>query len=141
MIRIEDLQKYEIKQGLLEEQYPQIWKKYFDFRWFNGIGKAKYQVHFYRVCSETRTILRDLCDTAKDLWEMLYWGEQHFPDDPVFFRKDDTVFFYCGTHDGYAELFPYDSENVEKLVCDPRWKPIDHERLKQRFGALDAIKR
>ena len=82
------------------------------------LREQKYALRFYRICPE-------LCETILSISDHIFeWFhiESDLPDDPVFYREDGSVFFYCEIHEGYLKLFPTESEDVSNIISNPAWK-------------------
>lgn len=51
------------------------------------------------------------------------WGYKN-PEDPVFYRKDGSIFFSSIIHEGECTLTPRQCENISHIVSQGNWKQI-----------------
>lgn len=78
-----------------------------------------YEIRHYRLCTESQELIRGMTDS---LFSWVSSSEHCMPDDPVFYRRDGTVFFFSLIHEGECSLFPRPDEDVSRIVAKNLWK-------------------
>lgn len=73
---------------------------------------------FYLVCDESIRLLYRLSYNIFELYEI---GNHAFPEDPVFYRADGSVFFDSVIHEWECHLFPRENENIEPVLRFGHW--------------------
>ena len=115
-----ELAPYEISPpiAIMEKDYPLGYKILFrrqaDGSWCHRSSHTK----FYRVCSETRTLLLSISDS---LFSWLDGHGYHNPENPTFYRADGSVFFSSVIHEGECTLHVRDDEDVSEIINNPLW--------------------
>ena len=69
---------------------------------------------FYRICPEICEIMINNADSIFD-----WYGDK--PEDPTFYRKDGSIFFYCQAHDDMCMINPQPREDVSEIVNQIGW--------------------
>lgn len=77
-----------------------------------------YTIMHFVLSPEVKTYLYKQTD---HLWGWTFWHKNNNPDDPCFFRKDESVFFSSVIHDGVCTLYPQENEDVSEILKDSRW--------------------
>lgn len=86
-----------------------------DIIW-GGILRSRRQ--YYRVCDESIRLLYQL---STNIFELYDTGEHNFPEDPVFYRADGSVFFNSVIHEWECHLFPHKDENIDSVLQFGHW--------------------
>lgn len=89
-----------------------------------GLGyltDEKIGLNFYRLCPELMGIL--LSHTSS-IFEWLDGWEYKNPENPVFYRKDGSVFFSSIIHEGEVTLSVKDDEEVSEIVSTEGWNEV-----------------
>lgn len=77
---------------------------------------------YYHLCSELRDFILQKTDR---LFIWIYaWGFTN-PEDPVFYRKDGSIFFESIIHEGECYLYPREDEDVSNIVSKEHWIRYD----------------
>ena len=83
-----------------------------------NISNAYNEIRFYRTCPELKETMLEISDS---IFKWLHgWGYAN-PEDPVFYRKDGTVFFDSEIHEGACWLIPKDTEDIENVLAKGIW--------------------
>ena len=70
-------------------------------------------VKCYVVCDD---LFNEMLEISDSLFKWIYgWGYTN-PEDPTFYRDDDSVFFLSVIHDGECYLMPRVNEDVTAVV-------------------------
>lgn len=72
----------------------------------------------YVACNDLHHAMLMWCD---DLFSLHAYGEHPLPEDPIFFRKDGSVFFSSIIHEGECSLYPRTGESVEDVLSWGHW--------------------
>lgn len=78
--------------------------------------------YFYYVCKEVYDIIASM-DCAflgfNNYRTSVFW------DDPIFLRKDGSIFFEAFIHDGEYSIYPQQGEDVSQILEYGHWLPMD----------------
>ena len=104
---------------LLEKLKPFISKEIFDCKSVYGhYGNDFSNINFYTVCDYLCEVI---INNTKSVFEWINgWGYSN-PEDPVFYRKDGSIFFCSIIHEGECTLLPRDDENVKEIISKKGW--------------------
>ena len=81
-------------------------------------NESQTDVKYYRICPDLNQIL---LKTTDSLFNWIYgWGFEN-PEDPVFYRKDGSVFFSSLIHEGECSLFPQKGEDISSIISTGLW--------------------
>ena len=68
-----------------------------------------------------------LLTTATDLFEWIEFDDHNNPEDLVFYRDDDSVFFWSETHEGICALCNHAGEDVSVVTSKAGWRQYNKE--------------
>lgn len=78
----------------------------------------KSDIHHYRLCNKVQEIL---LNNYSSIFQWINgWGYNN-PDDPIFFRKDGSVFFESTIHEGICILSPLENEDISSIIENKLW--------------------
>ena len=91
---------------------------------FSGLKKIDLtkEIRLYRVCPELYDAIMQVSDS---LFEWCAIWEYNNPEDPIFYRKDGSVFFYSCIHEGESFLNVRPDEDVDALISAVPWGVVD----------------
>ena len=78
-------------------------------------------VKCYKTCPE---LLDFMLKTSDSLFKWINGWDYTNPEDPTFYRKDDSIFFASTIHEGECILMPKEDEDVFNIVCKEHWERI-----------------
>ena len=61
---------------------------------------------------------------SNNLFELHSFGISKLPEDPLFLRKDGSIFFESTIHEGECFLYPQ-GEDISKVLVFGNWLPLD----------------
>ena len=86
------------------------------------------EIHHYRLCFESQAMIRCITDS------IFSWvGWDNHPEDPAFFREDESVFFSSVIHEGYIHLHVRDDEDVSSVISNPGWQDVTNSPTRGYF--------
>ena len=80
---------------------------------YDGDSYATQEIRCYKLSAEVCDFILNFTD---DLFEWNYVCGDENPEDPMFFRNDESVFFYSSIHDEYCYLLVKPNENVDSII-------------------------
>jgi len=98
---------------------PFIEKQYERYKYCN----PPVQIYHFHLCKDTFPLILDITDSIFK-W-INAWGYSN-PEDPIFYREDNSIFFSSIIHDGQCTLFPHEKENISLLINNPLWIQEDY---------------
>lgn len=75
---------------------------------------------FYVACAQVQKII-----SAYNLLDYDEIFRENYPEDPVFFRADGSVFFECIVHEGEYHFYPQGDEDIANILKFGHWMPMD----------------
>ncbi len=67
-------------------------------------------------------------ENADSIFDFYYSQDHRFPEDPVFYRDDTSVFFDSVVHEGECSIMPTNDESVDEILSFGHWlKIVDGE--------------
>jgi len=80
--------------------------------------EAKEQLYLLELSEE---VIEWLLSITNDVWDWDRGADKLLPEDPVFFREDDSVFADSIIHNGEFSIYPRDGEDVSSVVTKDHW--------------------
>lgn len=110
---VNELEKFAIKKS---NENITVYQHYYGT---NIESQSLSEIRFYKISKELEELLLSISDS---IFKWIYgWGYTN-PEDPVFYRRDGSVFFYSIVHEGKCVLMPQPNENIEPIVLNKYWK-------------------
>lgn len=79
-----------------------------------------FERRFFKCTDETKLFMLNL---TKNLFDLVNDDmEKYIPEDPIFYRKDGTAFFWSMTHEGVCVLSATGTEDISSVISAKGWK-------------------
>ena len=78
-------------------------------------------LRFYRLGSE---IMEMMLSETGSIFDWISGRGFNNPEDPVFYRKDGSIFFSSVIHEGEITLSVNDDEDVSSIISNAGWKEV-----------------
>lgn len=95
-------------------------KKIYDhYGYFEEDTCNGYEIRHYLLCEDVKKAIIHVTDSIFK-W-ICGWGYTN-PTDPVFYRKDGSVFFCSLIHEGVCTLVVTEEENIDTVIQESMWR-------------------
>lgn len=113
---VKELDPFEIAFAPSDE-LKQKWDRFDVFR-------SRLPRKYYRLTRESAAILSNI---AEGIFKFTFAFGYENPEDPAFFREDDSVFFVSVVHEGESYVFAKPDEDVRELIeSSGQWQVVTY---------------